>query len=121
MKASIRSGLTLGIYALLSVSLIGATNELTKDYIKAEADRKLTAEISAMLPGVPFDNNIAGTCRLIKDERLGDNNAHELYTAKKGDVVTGFIFHYYTHKGYSGDIELLTGTSKDGKIGRAHV
>ena len=30
MKASFRSGLTLGIYALLSVALIGATNELTK-------------------------------------------------------------------------------------------
>ena len=46
MKDKIRSGLTLGIYALLSVALIGVTNQLTSGYIKAEADRKLTAELS---------------------------------------------------------------------------
>ena len=39
MKDKIRSGLTLGIYALLSVALIGVTNQLTSGYIKAEADR----------------------------------------------------------------------------------
>ena len=74
-----------------------------------------------MLPGVPFDNNIAGTCRLVKDSRLGDDAFHELYTAKKDDKVTGFIFHYYTHKGYSGDIELLTGTDRDGTVRRVQV
>ena len=121
MKKQLKSGLTLGIYALLSVALIGVTNELTGGYIKAEADRKLTAELSAMLPGVPYDNNIAGTCRLIKDERLGDDAFHELYTAKKGNEVTGFIFHYFTHKGYSGDIELLTGTDKEGTVRRVQV
>jgi len=121
MKDKVKSGLTLGVYALLSVALIGVTNELTKGYIKAEADRKLTAELSAMLPGVQYDNNIAGTCRLVKDARLGDEASHELYTAKKGDEVTGFIFHYYTHKGYSGDIELLTGTDRAGTVRRVQV
>ena len=121
MKERIKSGLTLGIYALLSVALIGVTNQLTSGYIKEQADRKLTAELSAMLPGVPFDNNIAGTCRLIKDERLGDSALHELYVAKKDDKVTGFIFHYFTHKGYSGDIELLTGTDRDGTVRRVQV
>jgi len=121
MKKQLKSGLTLGIYALLSVALIGVTNELTGGYIKAEADRKLTEELSAMLPGVPYDNNIAGTCRLIKDERLGDDAFHELYTAKKDNEVTGFIFHYFTHKGYSGDIELLTGTDKEGTVRRVQV
>ena len=121
MKSQIKSGLTLGAYALLSVALIGVTNELTKGYIRAEADRKLTAELSAMLPGVEFDNNIVGTCRLVTDSRLGDDASHELYTAKKGEEVTGFIFHYYTHKGYSGDIELLTGTSPDGTVRRVQV
>lgn len=121
MKDKIRSGLTLGIYALLSVALIGVTNELTRGYIKAETDRKLTAELSSMLPGVPYDNNIAGTCRLIRDERLGDDAFHELYVAKKGSEVTGYIFHYFTHKGYSGDIELLTGTDRDGTVRRVQV
>ena len=121
MNGKIRSGLTLGIYALLSVALIGVTNELTCGYIKAEADRKLTAELSSMLPGVPYDNNIAGTCRLIRDERLGDDAFHELYVAKKGSEVTGYIFHYFTHKGYSGDIELLTGTDKEGTVRRVQV
>lgn len=121
MNGKIRSGLTLGIYALLSVALIGVTNELTCGYIKAEADRKLTAELSSMLPGVPYDNNIAGTCRLIWDERLGDDAFHELYVAKKGSEVTGYIFHYFTHKGYSGDIELLTGTDKEGTVRRVQV
>ena len=121
MKERIKSGLTLGIYALLSVALIGVTNQLTSGYIKEQADKKLTAELSAMLPGVPFDNNIAGTCRLVKDSRLGDDAFHELYTAKKDDKVTGFIFHYYTHKGYSGDIELLTGTDRDGTVRRVQV
>ena len=83
--------------------------------------RETFAELSAMLPGVPYDNNIAGTCRLIKDERLGDDAFHELYTAKKGNEVTGFIFHYFTHKGYSGDIELLTGTDKEGTVRRVQV
>lgn len=121
MKTSLRSGITLGIYALLSVALIGVTNQLTSGYIREQADKKLTAELSAMLPGVPFDNNIAGTCRLIRDERLGDDALHELYVAKKGDEVTGFIFHYFTHKGYSGDIELLTGTDKEGTVRRVQV
>jgi len=35
--------------------------------------------------------------------------------------VTGFIFHYFTHKGYSGDIELLTGTDKEGTVRRVQV
>ena len=121
MKDKIRSGLTLGIYALLSVALIGVTNQLTSGYIREQADGKLTAELSAMLPGVPFDNNIAGTCRQVKDSRLGDDAFHELYTAKKDDKVTGFIFHYFTHKGYSGDIELLTGTDRDGTVRRVQV
>ena len=121
MKERIKSGFTLGIYALLSVALIGVTNQLTSGYIKEQADKKLTAELSAMLPGVPFDNNIAGTCRLVKDSRLGDDAFHELYVAKKDDKVTGFIFHYFTHKGYSGDIELLTGTDREGTVRRVQV
>ena len=33
MKERIKSGLTLGVYALLSVALIGVTNQLTSGYI----------------------------------------------------------------------------------------
>jgi H+/Na+-translocating ferredoxin:NAD+ oxidoreductase subunit G len=103
--------LSLTLIAFISSALLGFVYELTKKPIAlSNLNKKLTA-IKQVVP--EFTNNP-------NDEMFrlptGEGDSLEIYPAKKDDIIIGYAVNTYTKKGFSGNINLMTGFKPDGTI-----
>ena len=93
----------LFLICVIVAAALSGTNLLTKDKIaeqaalKAEESRKL-----ALSAADSFEPVNAGT-------------ENEYYVGKSGSDIAGYVFET-SAKGYGGDVEVMTGISRDGKI-----
>lgn len=98
--------------ASLSVT---AVYEVTKEPITLSKEKKIRDAIAAVVP--EFDNNPSETKVVQQD---GDKEI-VIYTAKKGDEVSGYAIETYTKKGFGGEISLMVGFLSDGTIYRVET
>ena len=78
-------------------------------------EKKIRDAIAAVVP--EFDNNPSETKVVQQD---GDKEI-VIYTAKKGDEVSGYAIETYTKKGFGGEISLMVGFLSDGTIYRVET
>lgn len=113
----------LGLFAALTTALIAWTYLGTKDDI-AQAQRKAEAkQLLEIFPASTHDNaliddtfTVAANQSLldVREERRG-------YRARLGNEVVGVIIPATARDGYSGDIRLLVGVHRDGRVAGVRV
>jgi len=105
------AGITLGVFALVGVLLLGSVQWLTKDAIAENARLRNLLQLNEILPASAYDNDLLGS-KLANNTRV-DGLASEIsyYTAYKGAVEMAKIYAVTSLEGYSGAIGLLVGVS----------
>lgn len=119
LKNSItRNSILLGLFAVLTTSIIAGTYLGTRERI-AEEQRK--AAEKALLEIVPLSrhNNsmLDDTIAVGTDAELLDlRRDAQIYVARQDGEVVAFILPSLARDGYSGDIKLIIGVNVDGSV-----
>ena len=123
MVAIARSGLLLGLFAAMTTALIAWTFLVTKDDI-TQAQREAEAkQLLQIFPASSHDNSLIDDQFIIPaDQSLLEGREDRLaYRARKDGKVVGVILPATARDGYSGDIRLLVGVRRDGRIAGVRV
>ena len=116
MKSSLKNMVIVLFVVTFVASLsVTAVYEVTKEPIALSKEKKIRDAIAAVVP--EFDNNPSETKVVQQD---GDEEI-VIYTAKKGDEVSGYAIETYTKKGFGGEISLMVGFLSDGTIYRVET
>jgi len=108
--------LSLTLIALVAATALGFVYEVTKKPIEISKLNKKLIAIKAVVP--PFDNNPDNEMFRL----AGDNgDSLEIYPAKSGGTIVGYVVRTYTVNGFSGYIGIMAGFSPDGTIINTNV
>ena len=103
--------LSLSFISLAASACLGFVYEFTKKPIELSNLNKKLEAIKQVVP--EFTNNPNEEMYRLP---TGDGDSLEIYPAKKDNIVVGYAVNTYSKKGFSGDINLMTGFKPDGSI-----
>ncbi len=109
IEAMKKSGLSLAIFALISVLLVATTNSITKPKVLENQARMLLQALNEVLPASHYDNDLAASKIILSPQKTGFSRNTPVYLARKQGKPIAAIFEVTTLKGYSGAITLLIG------------
>lgn len=129
------TALLLGGFSVVGVGLVSFTQQATRERIAQGELAVLRGQVTAVLPPSSFDNNPANAAFLLPDpealnlpplkpepsdpaERLSASVRAGIvgFRAMKDGVVSAVVLPVITHYGYSGDIKLIVGVDRAGKV-----
>lgn len=118
-----RNSLLLALFAVVTTLLIAGTYLLTKDTI---AQERRKAEEKALLEIVParlHDNNMLDDTLVAKAGKtgLGLRQDKTIYVARQAGQAHAVILPVIAPDGYSGDMELIVGVKRDGRVAGVRV
>lgn len=114
MKSSLKNMImVLASICVVTSAALGFVYQLTAEPIRLAQENKLVSALSQVLP--EFNNNPLETKQNVSVEVDGEQIETIVYVAEKDGEAVGYAI---TSKalGFSGDIELMTGFDKMGKI-----
>ncbi len=120
LKSMQKNGVRLSLFALFCTAAIVLTHFKTANTIEMQQQNKLSKLLDQMLPGGSYDNALSQSCRLVSSP-LGDTKQHRIYLATQAGNTTGFVIETVAPDGYSGNIQLLAGITRDGIVHRVEV
>ena len=117
------NSLVLGIFALITATLLSFTYEGTKDRIaeaKREAAKRALLEI---IPLTRHDNDILTDTVKVPEEYLSTLGIEdgEINLARSNNKITAIIIPTIAPDGYSGKIQMLVGMNIDGTVAGVRV
>ena len=113
----IRSGLLLGIIALLGTALLAGVNNLTHDRIIAQEKRRVLQQLNEIVPVVSYNNDLLEDVIQIQDaEFFRHSAAVNVYRARMDGQAASVMMIVTAPDGYNGDIKLLVGIDAGGTI-----
>lgn len=115
-----RSGVGIGLFAVLAAGIIATTQVNTKEIIAANQAEAAARALFEIYPAT-IDANLYQNKMIIEASSLGYTEAQPVYQAQSSAGVEGVILPVRTTEGYSGDIDLLVGINQDGSIGGVRV
>lgn len=118
-----RNGLLLGLFALVTATVVAGTWQLTREDI---AEQKRRAEERALLEVVPaalHDNRMLDDTLPLPSSTpgLGLRQDRQLWLARRDGTTTAVVIPVVARDGYSGDVELIVGVQADGRISGVRV
>lgn len=120
--ATLRNGLILAAFGLLTTAGIATTYHNTKDAI---AEQERLAQARALLEIMPADNHdndmLQDTIKLTDFHSLGLRSQQAGHLAKQGGESVAILLPVTARDGYSGDIHLLVGIRANGDIAGVRV
>lgn len=120
--ATLRNGLILAAFGLLTTAGIATTYQNTKDAI---AEQERLAQARALLEIMPEDthNNdmLQDVVALVDSQALGLRSKQTAHLAKIDNATVAVLLPVTARDGYSGDIQLLVGIRSDGQIAGVRV
>jgi electron transport complex protein RnfG len=123
LAAISKNSVLLGLFAALTTALIAWTYLGTKDDI-ARAQREAEAkQLLEIFPAHTHDNALIDDTFTVAANQslLNVREDKRAYRARRGDEVVGVILPATARDGYSGDISLLVGVHRDGRIAGVRV
>lgn len=113
----VRSGLLLGLVALLGTALLAAVNNLTADRIAEQERQVVLRQLREIIPDALFNNTLLEDTIDVSDDRyFPGGQTVRVYRARKNNGAVAVIMNHIAPDGYNGDIRLLTGISANGRI-----
>jgi electron transport complex protein RnfG len=108
-EAMKKSGISLAVFAFISVLLVATTNSLTKPKIIENQARMLLEALNEILPANHYDNDLAASKIILSPQQTGFSRNTPVYLASKKGKPIAAVFEVTTLKGYSGAVTLLIG------------
>jgi len=115
------ASLILGVFAVAGTTLVSFTYENTKDRIEENKRLALLKQLTKLVPAQQIDNDIvADSISVSAPDQLGQQESR-IYLGRKNAQPVAAVFESTTHRGYSGDINLLVAVMHDGTLGGVRV
>jgi electron transport complex protein RnfG len=121
-KYILRTGIILGLFAVIGGTLLALTYEHTKDAI-AESERQyLLSTLHAMVTPDMHDNDLfEDSIEVTSPELLGSDEPLTVYRARKNGAPVAAIMTVVAPDGYNGAIRLLVAIGYDGAISGVRI
>lgn len=113
----VRSGLLLGLIALLGTALLAGINELTHERILEQEKQRVLQQLNAIVPVTSYNNDLLEDRIEIVDETFFHHPAVvSVYRARMDGKPVAVLMNVTAPDGYNGDIHLLTGIDTSGTV-----
>lgn len=112
----IKTVLTLVIFTAISIAIVSNIKEQTKTRIEQNIEQRLLSKLSEIISVEKYDNDLIKSQKTQKVFLHNITQTIKIYTATKNNQKVATLIKHTYPKGYSGNITLLTGVSKQGKI-----
>jgi electron transport complex protein RnfG len=113
----IRSGLLLGIIALLGTALLASVNALTHERILEQEKRRMLQQLNEIVPVTSFNNDLLEDRIEIRDEaHFRHPEPVAVYRARMDGQPAAVLMLVTAPDGYNGDIRLLAGIDSNGTV-----
>jgi len=113
----IRSGILLGLIALLGTALLAAVNALTHERIIEQEKLRVLQQLNAVVPVASYNNDLLEDRIEITDEAFFRHPAPiAIYRARMDDQTVAALMIVTAPDGYNGDIRLLIGIDNNGTV-----
>ena len=113
----LRSGILLGLIALLGTTLLAGVNALTHDRIVEQEKRRVLQQLHAILPVASYNNDLLEDTIEVTDEGLFHHpKPVKVYRARMDGRPVAVLMAVTAPDGYNGDIRLLTGIDYTGTV-----
>lgn len=111
LQSSVKNGLILAAFALLSTGLTTMTWVMTKDQIQSEKEKALLRAIAELVPADRFANDPYADCTLITHEKLlGSKEPQPTWRLRDEDgKPVAAVISSVAPNGYNGRIEIIVG------------
>ena len=122
LRSVLRSGLILGVFAVVGVSLVAASFEATHERIAANERAALLRSLYALVRPEDHDNDMISDVISVNSPLwLGTEDPVAVYRARKHDAPVAAVLTPIAPDGYNGDIRLLVGIYHDGTLAGVRV
>ncbi len=113
----IRSGLLLGLIALLGTGLLSGVDALTHERILQQEKRRVLLELNAIVPAASYNNDLLQDRIEITDAAFFQHpDPVVVYRARMDGRPVAVLMIVTAPDGYNGDIRLLTGIDGNGRV-----
>ena len=113
----IRSGLLLGLIALIGTGLLAGVNALTHEGILEQEKRRALQQLNEIVPPASYDNDLLEDKIEIEDEAFFHHPDPVLvYRARMRGRPVAVLMIVTAPDGYNGDIRLIAGIDGDGTV-----
>ena len=118
----LRSGLLLGLFAVIGVAILAGVHDLTRDRIAEQQRQLIIQRLGQVLGSDRYDNDLLNDVIEMRDHgAFGHNEAVRIYRARKSGEPVAVIMELIATGGYNGDIVLLLGIDFAGDVTGARV
>ena len=115
-RESLRSGLQLGLAALLATALLAGTHALTRDRIREAEHRVQMNALAIVVPANRYNNDlVADTITVAAAPWLGQPLS-TVHRARLNGQDAALVLSVVAPDGYSGDIGLRVAVDRDGRV-----
>ena len=122
IKNMLISAFVLTAFAIVGTAMVSLTHLGTAQTIAENERQALLDNLLQLLPPEQFDNDIYTDTIEVNDPSLsGSQEPTMVYRARKGGSPVAAIFTSIAPDGYSGNIKLLVGIYRDGKLAGVRV
>lgn len=112
-----RSGLLLGVIALLGTALLAGVNELTHERIMEQEKLRMLQQLNEIVPMISYNNDLLEDVIKIEDPDFFRHPAPvTVYRARLDNQPVSVMMIVTAPDGYNGDIRLVIGINAAGTI-----
>lgn len=113
----LRSGLLLGLIALLGTGLLAGVNELTHERILEQEKLRVLRELNEIVPVDSYDNDLLADRTEIEDPAFFHHpDPVTVYRARMDGRAVAVLMIVTAPNGYNGDIRLIVGIDAGGTV-----
>lgn len=115
---ALRTAAILFVFALIGTAILAFTHDRTEPVIAASHADEQRALLAQVLPAsVPHDNDLlASRSELPPNKLLGTRHPSALWRAEHAGHTTALLLEAIAPQGYAGEIALLVGVARDGRV-----
>ncbi|GAA5786044.1 electron transport complex subunit RsxG [Chitiniphilus shinanonensis] len=110
----VRGALTLLAFALVFTALMSLTWWMTRDIVARNEQASRVALLAQVLPA--FDNDLLADAIELPPAQAAALGGGRVYPARQRGRVVAFAVETSAPDGYSGEIKLLVGVARDGRV-----
>lgn len=112
-----RSGLLLGLIALLGTGLLAAVNELTHERIVEQDKLRVLQQLNEIVPEGSYNNDLLGDRTEIEDPAFFHHpDPVTVYRARMDGEPVAVLMIVTAPNGYNGDIRMIVGIDASGTV-----
>ncbi len=121
-QASLKNGIILGLFALVSTGLIAAVYLITKDKIAQEVEASVARRLNEIVLKTEYDNDVYHDCKFVTNQDLlGSKEPQKVYRMRNKNRDYAIILSTVAPDGYAGKIKLIVGIYRDGSLAGVRV